>query len=164
MTGARDTTAPGPREMRPRRGWTEERDVVRVGGATLAASAWRRGDLSVVSSLVVAEMPDGRGEGPQWHVSVSSGGARPNRAEVREALAAFGMAGAEEDNHLPGRARHFWRPVDPARRVVCECKSSEVTVVEPGGFRWTNPADGPCRGCAAERITGLPCPLHRPRG
>jgi hypothetical protein len=79
---------------------------------------------------------------------------------MRRALAAFRMLDAEEDNHIPGRARHVWRPLDPAERVDCECKTTEVTVVEPDGHRWSNRRDGPCRGCEGASITGIPCPLH----
>lgn len=39
-----------------------------------------------------------------------------------------GMRGEEGSvkelrNHEPGNAKHFWCPVDPSRRVDCECKS-----------------------------------------
>ncbi len=74
------------------------------------------------------------------------------------------MVGAEEDNHHPGNARHFWRPLDPSHRVDCECKEDEVLVTDADGYRWTNPQDGePCRGCDFESLTGKPCPLHTMR-
>lgn len=149
------------RELRPRgAGWVEDREAARVVRGTVAVSVWRSGSLSVVSSLVLADLPRGGGVGPQWHVSVSDGGARPRRDSVRRALAAFKMLGAEEDNHLPGRARHFWRPLDPAERIDCECKVTEVAVVEPDGHRWSNRREGPCRGCEGTVFTGIPCPLH----
>jgi hypothetical protein len=119
-----------------------------------------RAGLHVISALEVASYPDGQGEGPQWHVSVSKGGKRPKDKELRAALRAFGMVGAEEDNHHPGVARHLWLPVDPSRRVDCECKEEEALITEPDGYKWTNPREGRCRGCAIAPLTGKPCPLH----
>ncbi len=145
-----------------------------------SASAWRRREVYAVSSLQVAESPDGalNPDGsrlgiPQWQVSFSArgpGGApcRPRDEECRQALACFFMSGAEEDNHEPGIARHFWMPVDPKRRVDCECKTTERVVVEPDGHRWSTPKDEAegCNGCKNEAAvlaeTGLrvPCTLH----
>lgn len=116
--------------------------------------------LTAISTRVNAEYPDRTGVGPPGpRLVLLRGPAATDRAPGR--ARAFGMVGTEEGNHHPGVARHFWRPVDPARRVDCECKADEVTVVEPDGYRWTNPADGPCRGCELERATGRPCSLHR---
>ena len=71
------------------------------------------------------------------------------------------MLDAEQDNHHPGGACHFFQPVDPARRRDCECKVTEVVVTEPDGYQWTNPSDGPCRGCELGKlIPSKPCPLH----
>lgn len=132
----------------------------------------RRGKLVVVSTLDVAELPDGSGEvGPQWHVSISIDDLRrPRRAtdeECERTLRDFDLVGAEEDNHEPGRARHFWLPVDPARRVECECKTTDEVIVEPDGHRWSNPRDATpetCHACRAARlIQGLSCPIHGPR-
>ncbi len=122
---------------------------------------WQRGDVRVISALEVAEYPDGSGRGPQWHVSISRGGQRPRPRDVKRALRAFGLVGAEEDNHHPGNARHFWRPLDATKRVDCECKATEDTIVEPDGYRWTNPQDpAECRGCEFRRMGGGPCPIH----
>ncbi|MDQ3276599.1 MAG: hypothetical protein M3Q39_16610 [Actinomycetota bacterium] len=52
-------------------------------------------------------------------------------------------------------------PVDPDRRVDCECKLDEQTIVEADGYQWTTPADGPCRGCEFELTIGKPCTIHR---
>jgi len=127
----------------------------------LACSAWRlaRG-TTVISSLLNAELPDGSGIGLQWHISISNRGERPKT--VGTVLRAFGMSDAEEDNHHPGAARHFFLPLDPAHRVDCECKETEDTIVEPDGYRWTNPkpGTGPCRGCELEAAIGKPCPIH----
>jgi hypothetical protein len=135
-----------------------ERDGIIVG------AYYRHGRLIVISSRVIADYPTGRGMGLQDHVSVSVFGIE-RRANAREAgltCLAFGMSDAEEDNHEPGRARHFWRPVDPAHRVACECKTDEEQIVEPDGHVWSNPVDGPCRGCSFELMSGRPCPIHKP--
>jgi len=142
---------PGPEWTRAP--WPGER-------VTPTASAWRCGPIFVLSELVVAEYPDGNGHGPQWLVSVSAAGKRPKPKQVRKTLRAFGMVGAELDTHHPGVAKHYWSPVDPEHRVDCQCKVDEETVREPDGYTWTTPADGECRGCELEQLTGAPCPLH----
>ena len=116
---------------------------------------------TVISTLDMAEAPDGSGEMiPQWHISISNLGKRPSQLVVDVALKAFEMVGAEEDNHHPGNARHFWMPIDPERRVDCECKTDETVIQDPDGYTWTNPKDGSCRGCDLSRAIGKPCPLH----
>lgn len=147
-------------EQRPRGGgWHRLPGVVTN---SVAESWWTDGSIVVGSSLVNAELPDGsKRTGLQHLVSVSgAGGKRPTRAEVRRALTAFDFLRTEEDNHHPGIARHFWRPVDPAARVACQCKDDEITVREPDGYRWTTPRDGACRGCEMQALLGHPCPLH----
>lgn len=159
------------REKRPRgRQWIEVRDPVgaraREHDAIVARSTWTDGRVLVVSALELAELPGGDGaRGPQWHVSISRGGgkhAKPH--EVRSALRAFGMVGSEEDNHEPGCARHFWLPVDPAYRGVCECKTDEdqvVTVRDGQRHVWSNAKDpAECRGCVYAAKFGPPCPIH----
>ena len=83
----------------------------------------------------------------------------------QRALRAFRLEGTEEDNPHPGVARHFWLPVDPTRRVECQCKTDETIVQEPDAYTWTNPVEGPCRGCElASMLESLgitkPCPIH----
>lgn len=117
----------------------------------IAASQWRRRAVSVISALEVADYPRGGGAGPQWHVSIAAGVGegelrRVTAAELRVALVAFGMVGAEEDNQ---------------RRADCECKDDEVTVTEPDGYTWTNPHDpAECRGCELAGELGKVCPIH----
>lgn len=169
-------------ELRPTAssGWRRDRRAERRVHAAIGeqASVWRRGGLTMVSALAVAEYPDGTGEiGPQWHVSISAaGGGHPSDDAARKALACLGLAAlydgrtvlphAEEDNHEPGIARHFWVPVDPARRVDCECKTTERVIVGPDGHRWTTPTDpAKCHGCDYEVLVdelGIPrpCPIH----
>ncbi len=127
----------------------------------LSYSAWTNGRVLVISALELADYPTGVGSGPQWHLSISAFGKRAEDKLCQRALKAFGLARAEEDNHEPGNARHFWLPVDPAHRVDCECKADEVPHVEPNGHRWTNDPDpAQCRGCGLERLIGKPCPIH----
>lgn len=94
----------------------------------------------------------------------SSDPARPSAAQVALARCAFDLLVAEEDNHHPGAARHFWLPVDPTERVDCECKADEVQVTDADGYRWSNAVDR-CRGCDLERSmravgVSRPCPIH----
>lgn len=134
-------------------------------------SAWRSHDgLVVVSSLEQAYLP-GSGEpplvGPQWLVTVSrrSGGiearCRVTDDDVIRVADAFCLPAWDEDAHHPGIARHLWCPVEERWRNTCECKLSEIVVVEPSGYRWTTDRDGPCRGCEYEGLTGMPCTIHR---
>jgi hypothetical protein len=156
------TLAPRPaRERTPTLpGWVPDLPPPLERGV-LERSTWRRGPIRVISDLVMAEAPDGSGDVvPQWHVSLTRNGKRPHLTDVRAVLRAFDLREAEEDNHYPGNARHFWLPVDPRCRVACECKAEEALVVEADGHRWTNPTDGSCRGCELQPLTGRPCPLH----
>lgn len=132
--------------------------VALESGLVHSCSAWCRGGFTVISALELAKYPVSPEIGPQWHISISHLGGRAS--VVSGVLRAFGMPKAEEDNHHPGIARHFWLPADPAHRVDCECKETEATIIEPDGYRWTNPTDAPCRGCEFESLLGAPCPLH----
>lgn len=145
-----------------RRGWEKIPTPPTVRQASVVASMWQSGRISVVSALSMADAPNGSGKViPQWHVSVSRFGKRPTDRDVERARDAFGFRGWEEDNHHPGGARHFWQPVDPGERVDCECKATEETITDPDGYRWTNPTNGePCRGCELQGLTGKACPLH----
>lgn len=154
-----------PKRPTPEKGWTRHRSPAFVPGA----EAWQRGPICVLSALTPAKAPDGSGDVIyQWHVSVSRRGKRPRPKDVARVRRSFGMLDAEEDNHHPGAARHLWMPVDASRRVDCECKATEETMVEPDGYTWTNPTaesgEG-CRGCDLARdmlLVGrsMPCPMH----
>lgn len=164
MSAAPDSNTPPLAERRlSLPGWQEVPGAWKSAN-TLAASAWSRtsSGVFVISSLQLADLPDGSGTGPQWHVSVSRLQKRPRDVDVRAALRAFGLVGAEEDNHHPGIARQFWLPVDRKHRVDCECKAEEEVITESDGYRWTNPraGEGACRGCELGRVTGKPCSLH----
>lgn len=122
----------------------------------------------MLSSTALAEAPDGKGDAiPQWNISITRNGKRPRKNDVAIALRAFGLTNTgEEDNHHPGHARHFWLPIDPSRRVDCECKVTEETVIDPDGYTWTNTREGagPCRGCEAVKLGLRPlCPIHQSR-
>lgn len=152
----------------PASGWWHRVTTHRPDPRATAETAWRRGHLVVISSLLDAELPGGEGKvGPTYHVSISYKTRRPKPHHVRSALRDFGMAEAEEDNHHPGVARHFFLPLDPAYRGVCECKTSEVQVTEPDGYRWSQAAEG-CRGCELEAqlvargLPANPCSIHGP--
>lgn len=146
--------------------WVEVGPFVDPGLRMITGAIYERGSYRAISTLVNAEYPTGEGVGPQFHISFSrtdTATGRLCRREVRQVLRDFGLLGAEEDNHHPGRAHHFWRPVDPAHRVACQCKATEDTIREPGGYRWTNPTpesgEG-CRGCEYALMSGQPCPIH----
>jgi hypothetical protein len=157
LTEKRPAPFSGWREFRvPPEFWEKQtRNSLRVSG-------WSLGPLRVFSELALAQSPkDGSVDVVQWHISITWKRKRPEAVHVRKVLRAFGMKGAEEDNHYPGIARYFWLAVDPAHRTDCECKETETTVVDADGFHWQNPKDeNECRGCEYQRTFGKPCPLH----
>jgi len=165
------------RECRPTKtsGWRPARgfNPRMLESLPMSVSAWIRRDVFILSAFELAEAPDGTGEAiPQWHVSISTRndkGDHPSKRssdeEVRQTLAGFGMTGAEEDNHHPGVARHFWMPVDPARRRDCECKVTEKVITEPDGYRYSEKIVT-CAGCELEvamnaRGIAKPCERHQ---
>jgi hypothetical protein len=124
---------------------------------------WVSGPILVTSSLQTIEAPDRGPDTPQWLIGISERGKRPKPHHVRRALRAFDMTEAENDAHHPGVACHYFLVVDPARRVTCECKTTEDIIVEPDGYRWTNPkpeSGEACRGCEYARLAGSSCPIH----
>lgn len=95
--------------------------------------------LFVLSAVDVAKEPDGHSVGPEYHLSISRGGERCTSVDALFALAAFGLADAKEDNHVPsGRVRNFWRPVaDHLSGYECPCVEHEPAMVEDkGDFVW----------------------------
>ena len=85
-------------------------------------------------SVHFIEPPEGKGL--EHHISISHLGQRPTRQMVLATLRDFGLDGAVEDNHLPGRARHFWLPLSPSERADCDCFATEKPHDEGGGFIW----------------------------
>lgn len=122
----------------PGRGWK-----ARVALPGFGAEAWQRRALTVLSSLANMEAPDDSGDVlPTWLVSVSRAGeSMPSDRDLRRVRRDFGMKHAEEDNHESGRARKLFLVVDPARRVDCECKTTERIVERPDGYRYSVPAE-----------------------
>jgi hypothetical protein len=87
----------------------------------------------VISSVDVISHPTGAR--PEWHISISIATGRPYKELCELTLRQFDAVGFEEDNHVSGRARHFWLPIDPAKRTPCYCKETEKPVAE-GEFVW----------------------------
>jgi hypothetical protein len=158
-----DPAHDGITERRPGVDWMQRYPRMRTPGAH-CESTWSLGTITVISSLLTAELPKGGGSGLQCLISISDRGRRPKPHHVRKALRAFGLAdGSERDNHHPGNAQHYWMPVDPDERVTCQCKSDEDTIRDADGYTWTNPKDADvdtCRGCEFAAVAGRPCPLH----
>jgi hypothetical protein len=98
--------------------------------------------LYVISAVEVAQDKDGIDRGPEYHISISKAGERLRRCDSHEAqyvLRAFGLDGAEEDNHVPnGIVRNFWRTVaEPMIGLECACKADEPAIAEDkGDFVW----------------------------
>lgn len=79
----------------------------------------------------------------EYHVSFSCAGRRASREQVRQALSDFGMAGALEDNHVPGGiARNFWLPIDPKVDAGCYCETTEKPHDEGEGYVWRDTPKG----------------------
>lgn len=149
-----------PTEKRPvSPGWARLSNHALPATEAESYSVWAHNHLVVVSQVLWLENPGGDGEGYQWALTVAATGRRPTDSEVALVLQAFDMNGAEEDNHYPAQSRDFYLVVDPLRREGCRCKADEEIIVTDG-YRWSNPIDGPCRGCEWSESAGAPCPLH----
>jgi hypothetical protein len=137
LNGARPPLGLEPKSPPAHARWEEQAPWLHDG---MAARVWQRGRIRVLSTLALFEF---RGQPRwQWHVSVSSAGHRPTDDQVDRALRDFKMAFAEEDNHSPGVARHFFlgcfpTPEEVATGTQCECKETEEVVVEPDGYTWS---------------------------
>lgn len=95
--------------------------------------------MFVLSAVEVAVDPGQPALGPEYHLSVSRNGARCTLAEALWVLAAFDLADAKEDNHVPsGKVRNFWRPVaDRLSGYECPCVDAEPAISEDkGDFVW----------------------------
>lgn len=99
--------------------------------------------LSVISAVEVAQDKDGIDRGPEYHISISKFGRdkriRCDSSEAQYVLRAFGLEGAEEDNHVPhGIVRNFWRTVaEPMIGLECACKADEPAIREDkGDYVW----------------------------
>lgn len=90
-------------------------------------------------AITAVETPEDVGQpplGPEYHVSISFRGGRVSADEVPALLKDWGMEGADEDNHVQGIARHFWKPVaEKYHGYVCVCKRAEHAITE-GDYVW----------------------------
>jgi len=104
--------------------------------ASIVGEAWQGQGLFVISQVADVETNGVMRE--TWIVSVTTQGAlrRPTDEEMRRVRVVFGMQGADEDNHFPGRSRTLFMAVEAKYRAICECKVEESTVVEADGYRW----------------------------
>lgn len=129
-----DLRAPAPKDSRQ---WQRATSVL-IDGETV--NRWMNGTVIACASRHAAMKSKKTGLlVPQLHVSISDGGRRATDEVVRGVLADFGFEGAEEDNHHSGMARNFWLDEGATKQPDCECKSTEVTHVEPDGFKWQGP-------------------------
>ena len=99
-------------------------------------NAWLHKDGYFVLSAV--EAPEAQKLGPEYHLSVSKSGGRCSSAEGLWICHEFGIPEADEDNHVGGISRHYWRPVaDNLADYSCPCKDEETAIVEDkGDFIW----------------------------
>lgn len=146
-----------------------ERGFSRRTSPLVALETWTSHDGVLVTSQLADMYQPGTDDteiGPTWLVSVSHRGGRPTDEQLLHVAACFDMPTFDEDNHHPGVTRALFCPVDEQYRTACECKLTEQVVVEPDGYTWTTPTDGPCRGCELDQLrrglglTPSPCPLH----
>lgn len=90
-------------------------------------------------AISAVETPEGDQQeplGPEYHVSISYRGGRVPADAVPELLRVWDMEGADEDNHVGGIARHFWKVVaGKFAGYVCPCKDTEHAITE-GDFVW----------------------------
>ena len=143
-----DTYADGTRSitsvLRPKgEGWRELPCDKRYSMGYPARTFYHaKSSIAVISAVEVAS--DGKiDKGPEYHISISQQAmGRPSRCDSNQAkwvLEQFGLAGAEEDNHVPnGVVRNFWRPVATGFiGLECECKAEEPAIKEnKGDFIW----------------------------
>lgn len=89
-----------------------------------------------VTAVETPDDPGGVNLGPEYHVSISYRGGRVPADEVPELLRVWDMEGADEDNHVGGIARHFWKVVAAQYAgYVCPCKEDEHAITE-GDYVW----------------------------
>lgn len=96
----------------------------------------------VISAVEVAADDHRESLGPEYHISVSKNGQRLDADEIPIIFSLFDMQGSDEDNHVPGIARNFWKPVaDRFAGFVCPCKENEKAIIE-GDYVWRPAPDG----------------------
>lgn len=107
------------------------------------ADAWVNPELGlfVLSATEIAEQnPPGSGlAAPHYHVSATWRAGLPRTCtdeEMERVREAFGLAGAEEDNHGQGIARHLWILCGREKEPTCACKQDEQRTVEGDRVRY----------------------------
>jgi hypothetical protein len=131
------TTKSWPKGPRQGSGWKHAKTP-----PNRQCAGYERHGLFVISEVGVMEAPDGSKDSLEtWLVSVSRRGASmPNDKDVKRVRRDFDMRQAEENNHFSGISRALFLVVDPARRVECECKTTERVIVRVDGYRYSVPA------------------------
>lgn len=92
--------------------------------------------IRAISAVELIEETKGAPKTWTYHLSISNAGRRANQDQVNQAVADFGMDGAEEDNHSARVTRNFWLPVGLKVAPECPCKETEKPHDEGGGFIW----------------------------
>lgn len=138
-----------PKRPNPANGWKLMPTPLQWVTMGYDAEAWlHESGLYVISAVEVASDQGDIDKGPEYHVSISMttrhGPARCDSNAAAFVIKAFGMDGAEEDNHVPnGKVRNFWRPV--AENLIgheCHCKGEEPAIREDkGDFIWRGITD-----------------------
>ena len=138
-----------PAPLRPNGGgWRFLRRRTIEGGMQEAWGSSSLGVLVLSAVDIVDQNPPGAGiVAPHYHVSATHrAGAAPRACtdeEMERVRAAFGMGGAEEDNHGRGIARHLWLLCGRDREPECPCKQDEDRTVDGPRVRHdASPAGG----------------------
>lgn len=103
-----------------------------VAQSGYTAESWYHAEtgLFAISAVEVAESEIGA----EFHLSVSKAGGRCLPEEGWWVCHEFGIPEADEDNHIGGITRNYWRPVaDALAERICPCKDEEPAIVEDGG-------------------------------
>lgn len=126
-----------PLAPKPKLGWKDRSEDLRSMPFFEVASAWlhKQSGFFVISSV---EVPEPDTIGPEYHLSLSRRDGplviRVTSQEAQDILKDFDAEMFEEDNHISGSTRHFWRPVN--QHLVgkeCECKAEEPAIKEDNG-------------------------------
>lgn len=131
--------APAAPGWRRARGWAMPPQLAALG---FPCEAWEHPESGLFCLSAVEVAAEAKGlpaKGPAYHLSISLAGQRCTSADALFVLAAFDLADALEDNHVPsGRVRNFWRYVaDSLSGYACMCVDEEPAIVEDrGDFVW----------------------------
>ena len=105
--------------------WQLRYDMSRYVDGFECYSYQHRDGFVVMSGLEVMSHAGFYTNEPFYHVSITYFGQRCSNSAAKKMMRDFDMQDAEQDNHFPGKARHFWLPVsDKLKGVPCPCKSN----------------------------------------